>query len=293
MSEATGLARWMAPAESPPLGWIDACELFVVTNMDGVYAMVEDLLAASYITFDTETTGLAVIDDRVVALQFSGNGVRSYFIAVDMVDPRFTNLSLAQVVQACTPLWAKGVVAHNAGFDWKMMVQRGADFTIVADTMLECKLYDVYRHSALKDCAKDLLGLDEVIKFKDLFPKKVKASQRRFDSVEYDKAVPYGSQDPLVTWRLHGWFIEHGVDPTNFIYRLEHAVIKPISEMEMLGIALDVEKIESAKVETEKLLIAQQATIDQMAGRHVELAKVADVRRLLFDELKLPVIRSS
>lgn len=293
VSESTGLVRWVSPEGAPPLGWLASCELVVVTSLADVRCMVDELSAAPYVAFDTETTGLAVIDDRLVALQFAGSATKSFFIAIDMLDPRFTNLPLTQVIALCEPIWTKGVVAHNAGFDWKMMVQQGADFAIVADTMLESKLYDVYRHSALKDCAKDLLGLDEVIKFKDLFPKKLKTALRRFDSVEYDKAVPYGSQDPLATWRLHGWFLDHGVDPTNFIYQLEHAVIKPISEMELLGIALDVEKIEAAKIETEKLLLAQQALIDQMAGRHVELSKPADVRALLFDELKLPVIRVS
>lgn len=272
--------------------WLSSCELYVVESLDDLQGLVTELMAAPVVCFDTETTGLRVIDDEVVALQFSPDGVRSYFVAINMLDVRFVNLPMRDVVRILEPVWRKGFVGHNLGFDWKMMVQHGADFHIVADTLLQSKLYDVYDSAALKDLALKHLQLDEVITFKSLFPPRVKKEQRRFDVVDYDRAVPYALQDVLAGFRLYEWFKPH-MNPDHFIYQLEHACIKPLARMELLGVRLDLPQIEAAKQEAERTMADAQAEIDQLAGRPVTLSKPRDVAQLLFTELKLPVIKSS
>lgn len=283
------------PTEASPNSqghWLDACDLIVVNSVADLFEMVSDLMAAEVICFDTETTGLRVIDDEVVALQFCGDGRRAYFVATGMLDQRFTNLPMAEVVRICRPLWEKGFVGHNLGYDWKMMAQYGVDFHIVADTLLMSKLYDVYASAALKDLALTHLKLPEAIKFKSLFPAKVKADQRRFDIVEYDKAVPYALQDVIVGWKLYHWFLPH-MDTSHFIYQLEHDCIKPLARMELLGVQLDKEQIANATLEAERMMSEQLQLIEQCAGRPVSLTRPKDIATLLYDELKLPILKRS
>jgi DNA polymerase I len=272
--------------------WLKSCDLQVIDSYQGLEAMVVDLIDCEVICFDTETTGLRVIDDEVVALQFCGDGTRAYFVPVAMLDQKFTNLNISEVVRICQPLWKKGFVGHNLGYDWKMMVQYGADFEIRDDTLLMSKLYDVYDSAALKDLSKKHLGLDEVITFKSLFPPKVKKEQRRFDVVSYEQAVPYACQDVIVGWKLFHWFAPK-LDRSHFIYQLEHDCIKPLAKMELLGVQLNQEQIAAATLEAEKMMAEQLAFIEQAAGRPVALSKPKDVGRLLYDELKLPVLKSS
>lgn len=272
--------------------WLKSCDMEVISTYYGLEKMVEELLTCEVICFDTETTGLRVIDDEVVALQFSGDGYRAYFVPIAMLDQKFTNLSISEVVRICAPLWKRGFIGHNLGYDWKMMVQYGADFDIVADTLLMSKLYDVYDSAALKDLLKKHLGLDEVITFKSLFPPKFKKEQRRFDVVPYEQAVPYACQDVLGDWRLYQWF-KPKLDTSHFIYQLEHDCIKPLAKMELLGVRLNQEQIAAATLEAEKMMAEQLAFIEQAAGRPVALSKPKDVGALLYDELKLPVLKSS
>jgi DNA polymerase I len=272
--------------------WLKSCDLRVLATVAEVEQMVTYLLTCDTICFDTETTGLRVIDDDVVALQFCGDGQRAYFIPVAMLDQRFTNISMGEVVRVCAPLWEKGFVGHNLGFDWKMMVQHGADFNIVADTLLMSKLYDVYDSASLKDLSRKHLALDEVIPFKTLFPPKVKKEQRRFDVVPFEAAVPYACQDVLAGWRLHQWFINK-LDRSHFIYQLEHDCIKPLAKMELLGVRLNQPQIAEATREAERLMAEQLALIEQAAGRPVVLSKPRDVGALLYQELKLPVLKTS
>lgn len=272
--------------------WLKTCDLVVVENTTTLESAVHELLGCEVVCFDTETTGLRVIDDEVVALQFCGDGNRAFFVPVNMLDTRFKNLPMGEVLRICQPLWEKGFVGHNLGFDWKMMVQYGADFNIVADTLLMSKLYDVYDSAALKDLSKKHLQLDEVITFKALFPAKVKKEQRRFDVVEYEKAVPYACQDVLVGWRLYHFF-KPLIDSSHFIYQLEHDCIKPLAKMELLGVQLDQEQIQAATVEAERTMAEQLALIEQIAGRPVALSKPKDIAHLLYTELKLPVLKSS
>lgn len=287
-----GFSTGLELEEVKEVTWLNDCQLVVLDSLSGLQAAVDHLLTCDVICFDTETTGLRVIDDEVVALQFCGDGQTAYFVPVNMLDPRFKNLPMHEVVRMCTPLWQKGFVGHNLGYDWKMMVQYGADFEIVADTLLMAKLYDVYDSAALKDLSKKHLKLDEVLTFKSLFPAKVKKEQRRFDVVEYDKAVPYACQDVIVGWRLYQWF-KPLMDTSHFIYQLEHDCIKPLAKMELLGVRLDQEQIANATIEAEKMMAEQLAFIEQTAGRPVSLSKPKDIAALLYDELKLPVLKSS
>jgi DNA polymerase I len=264
----------------------------VIETLAEVEAMVDDLISAPNICFDTETTGLRVIDDQVVALQFCGDNDSAYFISTGMMDSRFRNLPMHEVARLCRPLWDKGLLGHNLGFDWKMMQKYGVDFEIFADTYIMAKLYNVYDSAALKDLVKAHLGLDEVISFKSLFPAKVKKAQRRFDVVEFDRAVPYACQDVIAGLRLYhhlGGFI----DSSHFIYQLELATIKPLARMELLGVRLDQEQIAAATSEAERIMAEQVAFIDAAAGRPVHLTKPRDIARLLYDELKLPVLKRS
>lgn len=278
--------------ETVRTSWLNACDLIVVDSLAALQQMVEELQAHPIICFDTETTGLRVIDDQVVALQFCGDGRRAFFVPTAMLDPQFKNLPIAEVVRLCGPLWSKGFVGHNLGFDWKMMSRYGVDFHIHADTLLMSKLYDVYASAALKDLAKGHLQLDEVITFKSLFPAKVKKEQRRFDVVEYARAVPYACQDVLAGWRLYHAF-EPKLDRSHFIFQLEHDCIKPLAEMEILGVQLNREQIATATLEAERMMAEQLAFIEAAAGRPVALSKPKDVAALLYNELKLPVLKSS
>lgn len=273
--------------------WLDHCSLQVCESMDDVRLMVEELMQLPCTVFDSETTGLRAIDDQVVALQFGGTADRAFFIPIAMIDETFTNLSMAEVVPACMPLFTRGLIAHNAGFDWKMMA-RYVDFNIVADTMIESRLLDSNRKVALKDLATTLLGLSEVVKFKDLFSRKVAKDDRRFDLVPYEQAVPYALQDIFLCYRVHELFrADPGIDPAHPIYQLEHAVIKPLARMELLGVRLNVDLVAKTLEQAQLDLDAEYLNIVAVAGREVALSKTADIRALLYDELKLPVHKAS
>ena len=281
--------KYQAFVEQLQLGWLSKTDLQVLNHLDQVEAMVEELRHAPFVVFDTETTGLRVIDDKIVALQFCASPDRAFFIPIRMLDQQFTNLPIADVAVICRPLWEKGLVGHNIGYDWKMMRQYGIDLNIVADTLLETKLFDVNIRAGLKDVSQTLLGMSEVISFKSLFPATVRSDQRRFDTVPFKLAVPYACQDVLLCYRLHQHFQQSPeINPADFIYQLEHQLIKPMCEMERLGVRLDLEKIEAAKIEADRILAEQKAIIDAAAGEwEPNLDRPADVRQLLYVQLGL------
>lgn len=274
-----------------PTTWLDQCRKVVVTSLEQLESVRNVLLAAPDVTYDVETTGLRVIDDRIVSMQFAPNGDEAFFIAIDMVDPAFTNLPIQAVVEILRPVFERGVVAHNAGFDWKM-TQRYIDFTITADTMLEAKIFDADQRVGLKHQIKAHLKLDEAIPFKSLFSSKVKTADRRFDRVPFAQAVPYACQDVLATWRLHQHY-KAVLDPTHMIYVLEHQCIKPLARMELFGVRLDLAKIEEGARVAQEMMNSTMAEIVGHAGRTVELSKPRDVSKLLYEELQLPVLKES
>ena len=269
--------------------WLGSVDKIVVDTVDKLRAMVTDLLSARWIAFDVETTGLNIIDDRLVALQFCGRPGRAYFIPIAMMGMQ--NLSIAEVVVTCGPLWTRGFLAHNASFDWEIM-SRYVDFAIEADTLLEAKclpdLWDTYEHGwGLKSLGEGLLQKG-TLEFKALFPKGTKKDSMRFDIVPEPLAVPYACQDVVLTWELHAKFItEMNLDPQGVIYELEHRIIKPISRMELLGVGLDVGMVTRAREEA-KLLIAQDlAEIEVYSERPINLNAPAEMAWLLYEKCGL------
>lgn len=263
--------------------WLQQADLIVVKTLDQVNRMVDDIMQAPFRAYDVETTGLRVVDDEIVSMQFAASPTKAYFLPLKM--RTMPNLPQHEVIYRLTPVWKAGLIGHNIGYDWKM-TQRFADFEIIADTLLSAKsvpeLWIDYRYSwDLKSLAEGLLELT-TIEFKHLFKDRKQA--KRFDLVSPEIGVPYGCQDVLLALRLHMLLRDkYGFDQTEFIPTLEHEIIKPLSRMELLGVGLDTEQVKAAEMAGEKVLAEDLNFINQLAGYEVNVNSTAEVRKLLYD----------
>jgi DNA polymerase-1 len=275
------------------LAWLEASEQIIVDSREALQHMVDELVLAPFVTFDVETTGLSVTDDKLVAIQFCGRPNRAYFIPIAMMG--MDNLNIAEVVVTCAPLWRKGLIGHNISFDWKIM-QRWVDFEIVSDTLLSAKLIpelwvDFEHDWSLKNLSAKLFGVGTMT-FKDLFPRKTRKEAMRFDTVPEALAVPYACQDVFLTWMLHERLQQLGSTPDT-IWQLEHRILKPVARMELLGTGLNVAQVEAARIQAQALMATSLAEIEVYAGKPVNLNATADMAWLLYDHCGLPVLKTT
>lgn len=276
-------------AKFPGMEWLDKCQLIIVDNIDALRRMVTELLTAGFVTYDVETTGLQIIDDSLVSMQFAGSEDTAYFIPLAMQG--MTNLSLPEVIVELQPLWKRGLIGHNIGYDWKM-TQRFVDFEIEADTVIEAKLvpelWNDYQYKwDLKSLAHGLFQL-EVVEYSDLFPRRTPKKAMRFDLVDPEYGIPYACQDVLLTWKLHLELLaKYKLDQSHNIYKWEHQLIKVIARMELLGIGLNTQKLNEAEKVATALMDTDQATISALAGEDILISSSAQISKLLYEKLGL------
>lgn len=270
--------------------WLSRLSLIECKSLPDVQEMVTDLLSSENpIMYDIETTGLRTYDDIVVSMQFANRSDKAYFIPIAM-NNGMTNLPIAEVAKLCQPLFDRGMVGHNIKFDWKMS-RRHFDFKILADTMLDCRMYDSEMMAGLKNVSQKLLRVSETLELKQFFKR---GEPVRFDLMTPEFAVAYACQDVILTNRLYHLFSSsERVDRTSFIYNLELELIKVVGDMELTGVGLSMDVIREGLEKSEKLIAKLQTDIDILAGRPVALSKTNDLKKLLYEELGLPILKQT
>lgn len=182
--------------------------------------------------------------------------------------------------------------AQNAKFDLLVLRRagvtlRGVDF----DTMLASYVLDPGRRAhgldvlSLEFLSRKLTTFEELCgKGKDAIP---------FDQVPIDCARDYACEDADVTWQLREAF-EPQLDTLHLrrlLDEVELPLVRVLAEMEWQGIAIDIKWFRALKERFERERRRVEQEIYSAAGREFNINSNAQWREILFDELKLPVLK--
>ena len=184
--------------------------------------------------------------------------------------------------------------AQNAKFD--LLVLRGAGVELRGlefDTMLASYVLDPGRRShgldllALEFLSHKMTSLDDLCgKGKDAIP---------YDQVPVDCARDYACEDADIAWQLRATF-EPQLDTLKLspLFRdVEMPLINVLAEMEWNGVAIDVAWFRTLKerFERERLRVEQEIYVE--AGSEFNINSNPKLREILFDRLKLPVLKKT
>ena len=128
----------------------------------------------------------------------------------------------------------------------------------------------------------------QVTPITDLIGKKGK-QQLRLDQVTAAKVAEYSGEDADLGWQLAGQLeTQLTADGLKDLYdNLEIPLIEVLAELEHNGIRVDLPRLEVLRQEMAQQLEAMEAGIHQLAGRAFNIASPQQLRKVLFDELKL------
>src|SRR5262249_12315406 len=119
-----------------------------------------------------------------------------------------------------------------------------------------------------------------------------KQQQLRMDEVPTSRVAEYSGEDADVAWRLTGLLEGHlDREPAlRLLYdELEVPLIEVLAEMEGNGIRLDVGPLKTLSEEMETQLAGIEKEIYALAGHPCNIGSLPQLRKVLFEELKLPV----
>lgn len=270
------------------------------SELDEFLSHVKDVIA-----FDTETTGLNQISDKLVGLSLAYDEKHGAYIPINHInmnlfDDNATSIKQLPIDTVYKKLWPIFInkkivkVAHNLKYDLHILNNMGWDTTKIYpfdDTMLlSYALHGTLHGHSLDELAEKYLG-HENIKFSDLFDAKIKDSDRHFETLPIDVAAKYSGEDSVVCMALYK-LMRPELDSNKKLRELYETCDLPLCLvlrlMESNGICVNRERLNHLSNIFHKQLSSLESEIYSLVGHEFNIASPKQLATVLFDELNLP-----
>jgi DNA polymerase-1 len=260
---------------------------------------LKKLKQADLFAFDTETTSLDYMQAEIVGVSFAVEPGKAAYVplAHDYIDaPK--QLPRDKVLKQLQPILEDKktrIIGQHIKYDMNVLSRYGIHIKQVAyDTMLESYVLNstATRHD-MDSLALKYLGY-KTVHFEDIAGKGAK--QLTFNQVDLQQAAPYAAEDADITLRLHNQLwqqLSQQEKPRQVFEDIERPLIPVLSEIECNGVLVDVAMLAKQSSELEKKMqqIQQQTYIE--AGEEFNLGSPKQLQAILFEKLKLPVIKKT
>jgi DNA polymerase I len=275
----------------------------VVQEAAALEALVKELNAAPFITFDVETTSTDPMRAELVGIALCAKEGEGYYIPVghrleaggETLEVGGTlshlQLPLSTVLAALQkPLTNSRIpkYGHNLKYDFTVLARLGLRAAPLAfDTMLAEWLCDPASHSlGLKKLAFVRLGV-EMTDIDALIGSGKK--QITMDRVPVERAAPYAAADVDMTTRLVP-ILRRELEEKfqlKLFDELEMPLVPVLAGMEMAGVALDAEYLGEMSAELEKQLTKIEKGIYKLVGYEFNVNSTQQLAEALFGKLQL------
>lgn len=206
-------------------------------------------------------------------------------------------LPLQSVLDKLKP-WLENPKKHKVGqnlkYDSHVLANYGIRLQgIVHDTLLESYVLESHRRHDMDSLSERFLDYKPV-SYTDICGKG--ASQIGFDEIAIDVATHYAAEDADVTLQLHQsmWPRLKENDGLRFIYeKIEIPTSTVLQKMERNGVLIDVDKLNVQSRELGVKMDSLQENAYVTAGQPFNLNSPKQLGELLFDKLKLPMIKKT
>ncbi|HTU23224.1 MAG TPA: DNA polymerase I [Gemmataceae bacterium] len=253
------------------------------------------------IAFDLETTSLSPLQAEIVGMAFCWHAGEAWYLALRgpqgsaLLDPETTLARLRPIFE--DPAIAK--INQNIKYD--VLVLRGQGIQprgVVGDPMVaDYLLHAGERSHGLEELSRRYLN-HQVIPITDLIGKKGrKTPQLSMDQVPTARVAEYAGEDADVAWRLCE-LLEKQLDQLEaqaraslrkLYHEVEIPLIEVLAELEYNGIRLDLPLLRRLSDEMGQQLATIEKAIYDLAGHSFNIGSLVQLRKVLFEELKLPV----
>ncbi|NBT58742.1 DNA polymerase I, partial [bacterium] len=272
-----------------------------ICDVDSLKKLCDQIRGAELLSVDTETTSLSIHSAELVGLSLCVNAGEAFYIPVGHRSGETQELVEGQLSSEVVRKHLKPLLEHpgipkvgqNLKYDIQILLNWGVRLEgMVADTLLESYLINPEEPHNLDALALKYLG-HQTITYEEVTGKG--KSQIPFSQVSIEKATNYSGEDSDVALRLHGRMLGE-VDKMGgreLFDEIEVPLVPVLAEMEYVGVKVDQKKLEVM----EEHLSEDQATVEdkvfELAGEAFNIGSPKQLSRILFEKLKLPVVRKT
>ena len=252
----------------------------LVDTEEGAQALLEELMRAGRIAFDTETTGINAHDCKLVGFSFATAPGRAWYVEGGLID-------------VFRPLFAdpaKVFVGHNVKFDRSVLLRYGIGFaTVPHDTMLAHYCLDAAARHGMDALARQYLGY-RTIPIESLIGEKERGkAQLSMAALKSSEILDYAAEDADITLQLDDVLrpLVRDAGALRALEESEEPLVKVLVEMEREGVRIDTGRLKEFSKELDREILALTQTILGYGGPGFNPDSPRQLGELLFDRLKL------
>lgn len=247
---------------------------------------VSNLLKQKSVCFDTETTGINPITAELVGIAFSWEVGKGFYV------PFPENRDEAQeLIEQLRPFFEDEdieKIGQNLKYDIKVLKKYNLDVKgKMFDTMLAHYLINPDMRHNMDVLAETYLNYTPV-SITELIGKKGK-NQLSMRQVPIEQQTEYAVEDADITLQLKEHFEkELGEANTQKLFdEIEIPLVRVLADMELEGINLDVEFLNSLSSDLNRDIAILETKIYEQAGVEFNIASPKQLGEILFDKMKL------
>lgn len=280
-----------APPEAP---W--EAEYIAISTEEEFEKLLAEFTSATAICLDTETTSTSPRFAQLVGISLCMQPGRAYYLPIQApegtpcLDWEFVRTRLESLLNR----YSVEKIGQNIKYDLVVLRHHGLDLkgpwfdTLLADYLLD----PGQRNHGIDELSRRYLG-HTTIRISELIGSG--KNQKRMDEVPLPLITQYAAEDADVPIRLRellGSQIESS-GLGDLFRSVEMPLIDVLVDMESTGIAVDCSVLGKLSFELEQRIEAHQVEIFRLAGREFNIDSPKQLATILFDELKLPVVRKT
>jgi DNA polymerase-1 len=268
---------------------------FKVIDTDAAFeSFLGELAQQRTFAVDLETTNVDPLVAEIVGWAFSWQEGLGYYLPVRAPAGQRT-LDTQKVVDALRPhLENPDNLIVNQNIKYEILVLRRVGIElgkIGLDPMVGDYLLDAgARTHGLDELAEKFLG-HRTIAIRDLLG--TGAKQLSMDQIDVPKAAEYAAEDAQVAFALARTVEERlrSQKLWDLYWDLERPLIRVLADMQSAGIRVDSEELARQSADVTSRLQALVEEIHKEAGTEFNIDSPLQLRKVLFEQLKLPVLK--
>ena len=270
----------------------------LLTDRNELLTLLEDLRKVTTFSIDLETTSPYPMWADLVGISLSCAPHQAYYIPLGHQHRETTQqLPLPWVLEQLKPILEDREVkkvGQNIKYEWIVLKRYGIHLQgIDGDTMIASYLLNPTKHNHnLSEIAQEYLDRS-VTDFKEVVGSGMKAVT--FDQIELGKARDYSCEDADVTLQLsHLLFPKLKEEGFKDLFdQVEMPLVMVLAKIEMNGVKIDLDLLQEYSKEIETQLQQKIERIYGLAGEVFNINSSQQLGKILFDKLKLPVVKKT
>jgi DNA polymerase-1 len=279
--------------------FVDTRKYEMVLDDAALDRWIAKLEAAPISTLDTETTSLDPMAAELVGISVSAApGEGAYIPLTHRYAGVPAQLATKHVIEKMRP-WLedpqKPKVGQNAKYDRHVFANHGVMVQgVTHDTLLQSYVLQSHQRHDMDALATRFLGATGLTQYADVAGKG--AAMIPFDQVDIERATAYSAEDADVTLQLHGALYPRIVKDAklNRIYsEIEMPVASVLLTMERNGVLVDTQMLARQGTELGQKMLELERKAHELAGGPFNLASPKQLCEILFDRLKLKVVKKT